>query len=201
MRVVCVRHGETEWNRKGKIQGVTDISLNENGIRSAAEFLKRIEASDLCFKRVYTSPLKRAYETGKVVADAFNIPIIVKEGLKELCFGKFEGLSWDQVREKFGEEFRYWDTHRKDACPPEGESYHHKSDDIMVSMKEIINETKEEEDVLIVSHSAALKALLCPIRHVDYNNMLKAFPFGNLEEIELTGEDIKEIMKYKRSCR
>lgn len=200
MRLVCVRHGETEWNKRGKIQGVTDISLNENGLSAAGRFLETLRARGYRFARVYTSPLKRAYETGEVIAKAYDIPIIVKNGLSELCFGRFEGLSWDEVRAAYPSEFAYWNTHRKDARPPEGESYHHKSDDIMDSMKEILGETADDEDVLIVSHSAALKALLCPIRHVDYNNMLKAFPLGNLDEIELTAEDLQEIRKYKRSC-
>ncbi|MCR5278069.1 MAG: histidine phosphatase family protein [Lachnospiraceae bacterium] len=199
MRLVCVRHGETDWNKKGKIQGVTDTSLNENGIKAAGEFLKRLRKTDFAFKKVYTSPLKRAFETGDFVAKEYNIPIIKKEGLKELCFGKFEGLSWDEVRAKYRSEYDYWHVHRKDAAPPEGESYHHKSDDIIDAFKEIIGECGEQDDVLIVSHSASLKALLCPIRHVDYNDMLKHFAFGNLQEVVLSDNDIKEILKYKRS--
>ena len=201
MRLVCVRHGETDWNKRGKIQGVTDTSLNENGLKAAREFLQKLQSAGQSITKVYTSPLKRAYETGEVVARAYNVPIIEKEGLKELCFGKFEGLTWDEVRAYYRSEFEYWNVHRKDARPPEGESYHHKSDDIVSAFKEIIGECKEDDNVLVVSHSASLKALLCPIRHVDYNNMLKAFPLGNLDEIVLTDEDMDEILKYKRSCQ
>ena len=101
MRIVCVRHGETDWNKRGMIQGVTDTSLNENGLRAARKFADSLVEAGESFDKVYTSPLKRAYETGEVVAKAFDIPIFTKDGLKELCFGKFESLTWDQVRASF----------------------------------------------------------------------------------------------------
>ncbi len=196
MRIVCVRHGETDWNKQGMIQGVTDTSLNENGLRAAREFADSLVEAGESFDKVYTSPLKRAYETGEVVAKTFDIPIFTKDGLKELCFGKFESLTWDQVRARYTGEFEYWNVHRKEASPPEGESYFHKSGDIIASMKEIIKESDENDEILVVSHSASLKALLFPIRHVDYNDMLKRFPMGNLQKIVLTDEDLREIMDY-----
>ncbi len=197
MRLVLIRHGETDWNRRGKIQGVTDISLNENGIKSAGELADRLKNSDYSFSVVYSSPLKRAYETGEILARELNIPIKVKENLSELCFGKFEGLSWAEVEESFPSEYHYWNTHRKKAAPPEGESYYHKSLLVLKDLKEIVEENPDAEDILVVSHSATLKAIMCPIKHVDYNDMLKVFVFRNLSEIVLEDRDIKEILAYE----
>lgn len=196
MRLVLMRHGETDWNKMGKIQGVTDTSLNENGRKAAIECAERLINGKYAFTAVYSSPLKRAFETGKIVAEKFNIPISKKEALKELCFGKFEGLSWNDVRENYLSEFEYWNTHRKYAAPPEGESYFHKSVESIAALKEIVKENPEDADILIVSHSATMKAILCPIKHVDYNNMVEAFPFKNLSEVLLEGEDIEEILNY-----
>ena len=191
-----MRHGETDWNKMGKIQGVTDTSLNENGRNAAIECANRLKGGKYSFTAVYTSPLKRAFETGSIIAEKFGIPISIIDGLKELSFGKFEGLSWNDVRARYLSEYEYWNVHRKYAAPPEGESYFHKSVESIAALKEIIEKTPEDADVLVVSHSATMKAILCPIKHVDYNNMVEAFPVKNLSEIVLEGKDIEEILNF-----
>lgn len=85
-----IRHGKTEWNEKRKIQGRTDIELNEEGrkmTRDAAEQYKDIHF-DVCF----SSPLKRAKETAETLLSGRDVPIFFDDRLKEMSFGDYEGV-------------------------------------------------------------------------------------------------------------
>ena len=85
-----MRHGKTDWNEKHKLQGRTDIPLNEEGInmaRMAAEKYKDVHF-DIC----YCSPLTRARETAEIVLNKRNIPIVFDDRLKEMSFGIYEGV-------------------------------------------------------------------------------------------------------------
>ena len=93
-KVIFVRHGETEWNTEYKIQGSTDIELNENGRRQAKDVAKRFQDEDIL---IFSSPLKRAFYTAEMIAN--GRPIIVKEEMKEINFGDWEGYRFDQKKD------------------------------------------------------------------------------------------------------
>lgn len=89
MNLYVVRHGQTDWNVKGHIQGLTDIKLNSKGIEQAkqtAEILKNIN-----FSAIYSSPLERAVDTAKIINKYHNANIIIDNRIIERCFGDFEG--------------------------------------------------------------------------------------------------------------
>lgn len=84
-----IRHGRTDWNVEYKLQGRTDIPLNDEGremARKAAEQLSDVNI-DIC----YSSPLKRAYETAQILLQSREVPIIIDSRLSEMCFGAYEG--------------------------------------------------------------------------------------------------------------
>lgn len=85
MKLYFVRHGETEWNVKKKIQGKTDIPLNENGIRQAKELACQLVEEDISVKHVYHSPQLRAAETARIAAEALHATCIPLDGLVALC--------------------------------------------------------------------------------------------------------------------
>ena len=91
MEIIITRHGQTDWNALGKIQGQTDIELNDTGKKQAEEtgILIKNEHIDL----VITSPLKRAKETAQIINKNFEADIIEDDRLMERCFGKSEGLT------------------------------------------------------------------------------------------------------------
>ena len=84
MKLYFVRHGETEWNVKKKIQGKTDIPLNENGIRQAKELACQLVEEDISVKHVYHSPQLRAAETARIAAEALHATCIPLDGLVEM---------------------------------------------------------------------------------------------------------------------
>lgn len=103
MRFIFVRHGETEWNVTGRYQGQTDVPLSEKG-RAQAEVLGK-RFADIHVDEVYSSPLKRAYDTARAIAEPKGLPIHKVDGIKELNFGEWDGLTKEQLTEQFGEAF------------------------------------------------------------------------------------------------
>ena len=97
MKLYFVRHGETEWNVKKKIQGKTDIPLNENGIRQAKELACQLVEEDISVKHVYHSPQLRAAETARFSAEALGIDCIRLWDLREMDLGDWEGRNWDEI--------------------------------------------------------------------------------------------------------
>ena len=90
MILYVVRHGETEWNRLHKVQGRTDIPLNDYGRRLARETAEGMKS--LSLDLAYTSPLSRARETAGIILEGRNIPIIEDERIQEFSFGSYEGM-------------------------------------------------------------------------------------------------------------
>ncbi|MDN3918678.1 histidine phosphatase family protein [Roseateles violae] len=98
-RILAVRHGETQWNRETRIQGQLDIPLNETGLEQARRVgaALREEAIDL----IYSSDLARARQTAEAVARATGVELRLDAELRERSFGRFEGLSWAEIAERW----------------------------------------------------------------------------------------------------
>jgi probable phosphoglycerate mutase len=108
-RVLAIRHGETDWNVGGRIQGQLDIALNAAGRRQVARLTTAL--ADEAISAVYSSDLKRAFETAQAVAG--GLPITTDVGLRERAFGVFEGLSYDEIRARWPDQAERW--RRRDA--------------------------------------------------------------------------------------
>lgn len=115
-RIFLARHGETDWNLRGKLQGHTDIPLNESGRAQAAALATRLATERVA--SVTTSNLSRAGETGAIVARALllDAPHVNLE-LRERCFGVFEGLTREECAAQHPEAWNAWIAQ---TSPPEG---------------------------------------------------------------------------------
>ena len=90
MKIYMMRHGETDWNIIKRLQGRSDIPLNEEGRRLARVTAEAL--ADIPFTRIYTSPLLRAKETAMIIKGNRDIPVIEEERIQEISFGVYEGL-------------------------------------------------------------------------------------------------------------
>ncbi len=95
------RHGETDWNREGRLQGHTDTPLNATGLAQAEALAEQLRRHRL--DAVVSSDLLRARTTARIVAEAVGVPLLVEPGLRETDVGEAEGLLWADAKTRFGE--------------------------------------------------------------------------------------------------
>ena len=119
--LLLLRHGETEWNRAGRLQGRDDSPLTSAGLGQAGDLARA--CTDLGVTRVITSPLGRAKTTAEIIAAACGVAIALREGLAEMSFGMCAGLTLDQVRARFPELFDARNRDRWHHRWPQGEGY------------------------------------------------------------------------------
>lgn len=112
MQVGLIRHGETSWNAVKRIQGQTDIPLNENGIKQAKLLAQRLqgEREDQHWDYIITSDLQRALATGQHIAEALHVPMLEPDTrLRERYFGQIEGTTLEERVERWGDHWKELD--------------------------------------------------------------------------------------------
>lgn len=119
-RVIAIRHGETDWNVDLRIQGQLDISLNDTGRRQARRLA--LALADESLHAVYSSDLARARETAQAVAAAHGLAVLDEPGLRERAFGRFEGLTFREIEERWPDESARWRARESDFAPGGGEA-------------------------------------------------------------------------------
>jgi 2,3-bisphosphoglycerate-dependent phosphoglycerate mutase len=153
--IVLVRHGETDWNRDRRFQGHADVPLNELGRRQARDLADTL-ASDR-FAAAYSSPLRRALETGEIVAARLGIPLEVDQGLMEIDVGSWSGLTTAEVEQRFPDEFGHWRETRAGGWT-DGETYPEMGARVISALRDIAGRHPGER-VLAVSHGGPLRAV------------------------------------------
>ncbi|WP_420848057.1 histidine phosphatase family protein, partial [Neobacillus citreus] len=98
-KICIVRHGETEWNAIGRLQGRSDIPLNAKGIKQAEESGEYLKNSQ--WDVIITSPLQRAKKTAEIIKTYINVPLVVMDDFKEKSFGDAEGMTIEEIRTAF----------------------------------------------------------------------------------------------------
>lgn len=110
MLIGLVRHGETSWNSMKRIQGQTDIPLNENGIKQAKLLAARLHSEEKLWDYILTSDLKRAYVTGQHISEVLQTPMLEPDRrLRERYFGQIEGTTLEERITRWGEQWRELD--------------------------------------------------------------------------------------------
>lgn len=155
-RILAVRHGETAWNRDTRIQGHTDIGLNELGQQQARRLAHALQDEPLA--AIYASDLSRARATAEAVAIRQGQSVRTDPGLRERGFGLFEGLTWAEIETRHPQEALAWRKRHPEFAPPGGES--------LLSLRERIVATVHGlaqrhvgEQIMIVAHGGVLDIL------------------------------------------
>jgi broad specificity phosphatase PhoE len=163
MNLILIRHGETDWNRIGRCQGVADIVLNENGKKQARELAHSLRDHNI--KAIYSSDLKRARETAQHIAEHHNITVQLEPGLQEMNQGDLEGLSFPDIRDKYAEVLKQWRESPETLRLPSGESLVEVQNRAW-KVFEKVHQNHIGETVVIVSHNLTIITLLCKITGV-----------------------------------
>lgn len=120
MRILLLRHAETDWNRERRFQGWRDVPLSATG-REQAESAARLLAATR-IDAVWSSPLARARDTAAIIAAPHRLAVQESEAFREMGFGDWEGLTRDEVRERFPEAHRAWAETPHEAAWPGAET-------------------------------------------------------------------------------
>ena len=173
--LLIVRHGETEWNAEGRIQGHTDIGLSEKGAEQARSLGQRL--ADRQIDVAYSSDLKRTSETAKLALGGRDITLNETPRLREYNKGIFEGMTLSEIQAKFPAEYPKYLEKDLSYAPEGGET----TRDVSTRMASIFAEIKAnhlDETVLVVSHGGVLRAAMVSLLGMPLEGNW-SFVFGN----------------------
>jgi broad specificity phosphatase PhoE len=159
-RIYLVRHGQTEWNRELRFRGRADIPLDESGRKQASAIADALTGKGV--NAIYTSPLRRSIETARPVAAVFHLNIIPLQGLIDINYGEWEGLAYDEVRQRYPDLYREWEERPDSVRFPNGESLDEVRRRSFSAFMEIV-EKNSGNSILIIPHRVINKVLLCAI--------------------------------------
>ena len=164
--IYIVRHGQTEWNVLGKVQGKQDICLNEKGKEQALLTKKDLDNKEIDL--IIVSPLKRALETAEIINKDRNLPMIIDERIKERDFGEFEGTNFVDFDTK-----DFWNYYRNEEYK-EAESIQEFFKRIYDFLDDIIVKYKDK-NVLLVTHGGVSLPVHCYFsKNIPEGSLIKA---------------------------
>lgn len=164
LHLYLLRHGETIYSQTGSYCGRIDPELTEAGTLMAADFARAYR--DLDWQAVYVSPMRRTIATAAPLCEAAGIAMQLHEGLLEIDYGEWEGLTAEIVREKYPEDYLRWLAEPAWNPPTGGET----SVEIAVRSAAVVAEIQQRHpkvNVLVVSHKATIRIVLCSLLGID----------------------------------
>lgn len=117
--LILIRHGETDWNVDGRYQGQADPPLNAKGLTQAYRLAEELAGVEL--RVLYTSPLRRALQTARILADTLDLPLHQEPRLMEIHQGDWQGRLRADIAARYPDLFRRWETEPWAVTPPGGE--------------------------------------------------------------------------------
>jgi 2,3-bisphosphoglycerate-dependent phosphoglycerate mutase len=162
--LILVRHGESEWNRRNMFTGWQDVELSEEGVAEAHRAGTMLKAAGARLDLAFTSTLKRAQNTLKIILSELNqetLPTVYDAALNERHYGDLVGLNKDEAKKRWGEEQVHLWQRSYDVAPPGGESLKDTAARILPFFaKRIAPELHKGQSVILVGHGNSLRALV-----------------------------------------
>jgi broad specificity phosphatase PhoE len=182
-QIILVRHGQTPWNKDKIFRGSKDIPLNDQGreeARLAGEWLKgeTIQAA-------YCSPLSRARDTGEAIARHHGLQVLDLPGLTDICYGDWEGLPLTEVKVKYADLYRQWETAPHTVRFPQGETLDEVRARALKAVEEVVRR-HPEQTVLLAAHRAVNKVLIAALIGLDNSHFWRL------------GQDTTAINRFRR---
>lgn len=159
-RLLLVRHGETSQNSSLRYWGRSDVPLGDDGERQAERLRERLKGERLDF--AYSSPLKRAAVTAVHILSDRHMDLTLHSDLREIDFGEMEGLTFDEVNQRYPDVARMWMERSAALAYPGGESIANLEKRVS-NFKGYLGKHITDETVLIVAHSGVLRTLVCQL--------------------------------------
>lgn len=186
MRLLLIRHGESQANAERRIQGWFDSPLNETGRSQMCALAYRLQNDSWDVTALYASSLRRAAESGEILAAALGVPLTLDERLREYGVGAFTGLTWEEVEERFPLVVVQWKTSPRRAPIPGEEGDFVFRDRLVAAFEDIIAAHPAETTVGVVAHEGTFNVYLKHLLGLDID-IRGPFTFANaaLSVVEL----------------
>ena len=187
--IYLVRHGESEANISRRYSGITDVELSAKGREQAYKAGVNLKHSSIF--NVYSSPLKRAIDTAKIISKEISFnesEIIIEKNLIEINFGVFENMTWEEILAEHKDETENWIKEKHKYKFPEGESY----EDIISRVSGFINNIPDNS--VVVTHFGVIQSILLYLNIADDSNLWN-YVISNCDIIVLNNKKIVKIIK------
>ncbi len=163
-RLYLIRHGATALSVEDRFAGATDVDLSDEG-RAQVEHLARRLADDK-IRAVYCSPMRRTVETASVIARLHGLTPILREGLREIHHGRWEGMRRVEVEAQFPDEYVEWEADPFTFAPEGGESGLNVLSRALPVIREVVLK-HAGENLVVVSHKATIRLLISSLLGFD----------------------------------
>ena len=186
-RLLLVRHGDTELNSAERYWGQSDVKLSALGFRQAERLRDRLAAQKIDV--IYSSDLQRAWATAKTIASGRQLDVTICAELREINFGKIEGLNFGEISQLFPEFAAKWKARRSTNIEfPGGESLDQLNNRVSNFVGRL-KKRKAEGTVLIVAHAGVLRSLICQLMEIELRYIYKIrLDLGSLSILETHSE-------------
>jgi alpha-ribazole phosphatase len=159
--ILFIRHAETDM--AGTFCGHSDPELNARGHLQVAELVRCLRKEN--FGTVYSSDLRRAYATGRTIADAFHVNCLVRSALREIAFGQWEGLNWKEIEQQYEAYAHRWIVEYPRLSPPGGENFRDFERRVLDEVKLLsIEAENNDRGIVVVTHAGVIRVVLCALQ-------------------------------------
>lgn len=163
MRLILVRHGQTEWNAGGRYQGQSNVALSDTGRKQARFLAERFPVRQL--DAIYTSDLDRAKETAECVGKRLGLTVCPEKAFRELSFGDWEGLTYQEISSRWPEEAEKLFTAPDELVIPHGETFQELQKRALDKIYSLY-EKHIDQTVAVFAHGAINKTILAGLMHI-----------------------------------
>jgi broad specificity phosphatase PhoE len=162
LKLILVRHGETQSNKENRVQGTTDSELNDNGRIQAEKLAESLKNEPIA--GIVSSPLKRAYQTAKTIGKYHKAAIALENKLQEINHGDFEDITIEELKANHLPFLEQWVLDPSSVAMPNGESLQDLQIRAWSAIKKVIENSKNH---LVVSHNMTIMTILCKIQNLN----------------------------------
>lgn len=158
MKLILVRHGETDWNKLGKCQGISDVPLNSTGEEQARNLGNSLKNEDIT--AIFSSDMKRAINTAEFISRHHDLKVQTDKRFREMDQGDFEGLDFEYIRKHYSHVLKKWREEPETTRIPGGESLTEVQSRAWGALGSLLSQYKGK-NILLVTHNLTIVTLLC----------------------------------------
>ncbi len=188
MQLYLVRHGQTDWNLQHRFQGQADVPLNKTGEDQVQKIAQRL--SKIKIDAIYSSDLRRTVQTADRIASYHEVNCVTDLRWRELSFGAWEGLTYDEIKAKEPELLEKWQTDPLNAAAPSGETLQQLAMRVDSALEDL-RADHEDQTVLLTVHGGTIQALLCLALGIELNHYW---------QFSVSSASLSEITFYTRGA-